>query len=438
MQHRAPLVFTALICLIAPIGFALGRWSAATPNVSLPISGQASVSELSTSEHAPSSASVPVDFSAVTIENLGQVEFDHAFELIRSAPKEALTAWTKRLEALPVSPRKTSAISLFFKTLAQIDARTAVDLALSIDRSDPHWIAIASVAVATPSSSLSEVARMYLTIGETRIPIAGELIGKWSATDPEATARFLASYTGRVANDDIAAFIGNWAARDPAAALDWLAKADASRRDAGVYASLYAGWILDDRTAALEDLASHASDKTFKRAVKTISEKLFTESPDDARAFVLTLPAGAQAVAVDQVAGHITGLYFGGDYLHLKPDEVTKWVLTLPEPLWHEHIGYLIDRWSDADARAVDAWLNGMSPGARDRLLAEHCRSSSNSNAPTAAFQSGLRISDPALRADTLNQVFNEMDVEARQELLQKLELSPEEARQLERILKRL
>lgn len=435
MQPRAPLVLIVLCVLVAPIGLVLGRWSVSTTLSSTSPSTAALLSEARDSANAGPSVTEPGDLSNVTIENLGQVEFDQAFELLRSAPKEALTAWTRRLELLPVTPRKTAAINVFFKTLAQIDTKTAVDLALSMERVDPRWMAIGAVDLAAPFQSLPEVARMYTAINETRLALVGELIAKWSMTDPEATARFLASYPGKVTNDEIAPFIGNWVALDPAAATKWLSETDASRRCPEVYSAFYEGWILKDRIAALEDLAARGGDKIFKKAIQKVGQNLFADSPDAARSFVLKLPtSAAQKAVVDQIAGAYAS---GRDYLHLKPDEVAKWLFTLPDNLWHGEMGYALEQWAGNNPSAVDAWLNQMPPLTKDRLLAEQCRGY-KWNLPTAGLKAGLQIRDHELREKTFHEIFQDMAKEVREELLQKAELSGEEAAELERILKKL
>lgn len=437
MQRRQWLTLFGFSLVIAPVAFAFGRWSGlATHSTTIaqayPKSGAAS----------PEGAHRVVDktdFSRVAIENLGQVEFDQAYELIHSAPKEALVAWAHRLEEVPVTPRKTSAIAVFFKTLAQIDAKAAADVALAMDRADPRWAAIGAISVATPAADLPEVARMYTTVHEDRIPVAGDFVSRWSASDPEATARFLSSYSGRVNSDDIASFIGNWAAVNPAAATEWLAQASPERRDFTVYAGFYAGWMLNDRNAAVTDLAQRSGDKAFEKALKVVSENLFTESPDAARAFILMLPDdGAQKVAVEQVTAHITSIWLGsGDYLHLKSEDVAKWLFTLPENLWHEQIGSVMENWTREDNAAADAWLNGMPLQTRDQLLAEHCLAF-NWNLPTAGLQAGLRISDPELRRNTLRQVFKEIAPDMIEDLLQKATLPVEEAREIRRVVKSL
>lgn len=438
MERRSWWILFAVCLLVAPITFVLGRWSqsATPPNSNAEQTHFASESRSLGKTQRTSEAT---DFARVTIENLGEVEFDQIFELLHSAPKEALLGWTKRLEALPVAPRKTAAIKVFFKTLAQIDARTAVDLALGMDRADPRWTAIGAVSVATPAANLSEVARMYSALDEKKLPIAGDFIANWSATNPEATARFISSYPGKVENRDIASFIFNWAGLDPAAATEWLVNADANRRDPVVYMGFYGGWMLSDRAAALTDLATRAADKTLQKAIEMVTENLFTDSSEAARAFILTLPSSApQEAAVSQITAHITGIYLGaGDYLHLKPDEVAKWLLTLPDSLGHKEIGSVVDRWAGEDQAAVDAWYNQMQPQMRNRLLAEQC-GAFNWNLPGPSFRAGLRISDPELRQNTFRQIFKDMVEEGKQGLLQKAELSAEEAGELRRILKHL
>ena len=438
MRPRAPLVLIGLCVLVAPIGLVLGRWSVATTPASILSPTTVPRSEAHGFASAKPSLAEPGDLSNVTIENLGQVEFDLAFELLSSAPKDALIAWAKRLETLPVTPRRTAAIGVFFKTLAQIDTKTAVDLALSMERADPRWVAIGAVGVAAPLANLTEVARMYTAINETKVPLVGELIGRWSMIDPEATAQFLAGYSGKVTNDEIARFLGNWAALDPVAAMQWLQETDASRHCPRVYADFYAGWILKERTAALEDLAAHGADKTFKKAIETVSETLFTDSPDGARSFVLMLPTiAAQKAAIEQIAGHVTGRYLGNDYLHLETEDVAKWLFSLPDNLWHEEIGYIIDRWAGYDPSAVDTWLNQVPPQTKDRLLAEQCRAF-NWNVPAAGLKAGLQIRDRELREETLRGIFEGKVKELQEELLRKAELSGEQAAELERILKKL
>ena len=428
------LVLAAACFLVAPLAFAIGRIGAPRPP-DRSIEHALRSSEVRAPETRGAAAG-PDDFANIRIENLCDVGFDQAYQLLRSAPREALTTWSRRLEALPAGARRTAAVKTFFKTLAQIDARTAVDLALALDRHDPRWAAIGSVSNAVPVAELPEVARMFTALNE-KVSV-NDLIGTWSRSDPAAAAEFLAAYPGDAENEDVASLMMNWAALDPAAAANWLAHAEPKRRVPETYASFYAGWVEHDRAAAFADLAARAGDETFLKAIETVAQNLFTESPDAARAFILALPAGAgRRAAAGQITGYFSRVYLGSDPLKLKADEVSKWLLTLPDDVWHEEIGQVISRWRRDDGAAVEAWLAQTPFAVRDRVLASYCRAF-DWDEPSTGFGAGFAISDPHLRRETFRRIFADMTEEAREALLEKIELSPAHAREITSVLERL
>jgi hypothetical protein len=415
--------------LASPIGFALGHWSGATARYQT-IAGEYPVREAG-AEHKPTGLSQTTDYSSVMIENLGQVDFDQAFRLLHSAPKEALTAWTKRLEGLPVGPRKTAGITAFFKTLAQIDASTAVDLALSLNLHDSRWTAIGAISNAIPAANLNEVARMYTALNEKKLGLS-DLVLNWSRSDPVATAEFLSTYNGDVENSDVRYLTANWAALDPTAATEWLARHPV-RREATVYAGFYSGWLEHDRAAALDDLRTRLDDQTFSKALEVVSKDLFKDSQAAARAFILTLPPAAQETGVEAIVGDVTAIYLSGAP-ELKADEVAKWLITLPENLWHQNLGEILNQWPEQEQAARDEWIDQLPPGTRDAVLANYCQAY-RSHMPTDNIRAGLRIRDPDLRRETFRNTFGDMDQEARQELLANATLLPAEVKELAKIL---
>ena len=118
-MERKNWVMLATLSLVAAISFGLGHSSGSHSDSNV---GQRSKPARS-SETAPGltatqredlpsqlhnneksyTATGTTDLAKVRIENLGQVEFDVAFDLVKSAPKEVLAGWTKRLENLPYS-----------------------------------------------------------------------------------------------------------------------------------------------------------------------------------------------------------------------------------------------------------------------------------------------------------------------------------------------
>jgi hypothetical protein len=428
MPRRGWLILIAGCVLIAPIGFALGRWTGTPPRLSV-ATDQDSIPEFGADRERGRSRETATDYSSVTIEKLGQVEFDEAFGLLHAAPKDALTAWTKRLEGLPVGPRRTAGITAFFKTLAQIDTRTAVDLALSMNVHEPRWNAIGAISNATPAANLNEVARMYIALGEKKLALT-DFVLSWSRSDPVATAEFLSNYTGDVDHDDVRQLMANWAALDPVAAKEWLVN-HPHHRDEKVYAGFYSGWLEHDRAAALNDLRSRLDDETFNKALETVSKELFKNSDEEARAFILALPQAAQKTGVYAIVGDVTAVYLSGAP-DLQADEVARWLITLPQNLWRGNLGQILDRW-DQDAR--DGWIEQLPADTRDLVLADYCEAY-GLYVPTENFRAGLRIRDPKLRQETFHKIFDNMDPEVRQSLLTNAQLLPAEAKELARILK--
>lgn len=421
------LILVAACFVVSPIGFALGHWSGATQRRQL----TAEENQVAYAATVPTSTNPTetADYSRVAIENLGQVEFDQALDLLQSAPKEALKAWTKRLELLPVGPRKTAGITAFFKALAQIDASTAVDLALSLNLEAPRWTAIGSISSAAPAASLGEVARMFVALNEKKLGLS-DLVLNWSQINPLATAEFLSNYRGDVDNRDVGLLLANWAALDPAAAREWLAN-HPNYRGEYVHAGFYSGWLEHDRLAAISDLKTHLDDPTFKKALERVSKDDFKTSPAAARTFILTLQPAAQETAVDAIIGDVTAVYLSGAP-DLRADEVAKWLITLPENLWHESLGEVLNSWREP--AAINGWTAQLPPDTRDAVLAAYCRAY-NSYLPTDNLRAGLNIRDSKLREETFRAIFSEMDPEVREELLAKAELSPAEAKELMRVL---
>lgn len=433
MPRRRLLILIAGCLLISPIGFAVGHWTGATPRHP-GATDQYSVPEAGAGRK-PIGSGATTDYSDVLIENLGQVEFDQAFDLLHSAPKEALTAWTKRLEALPVGPRRTAGITAFFKTVAQIDTKTAVDLALSLNRYEPRWTAIGSIGSAAPAANLGEVARMYTELHEKKLGL-GNFVIDWSRSDPVATAHFLSSYEGEVDNRDVAQLMANWAALDSAAASEWLASQVPGRRDEDVYAGFYSGWFEHDRAAALNALRMRANDETLSKALKAVSMALFKDSPAGAREYILTLPPSAQETAVNAMVHDVTAIYLSG-VPELQASDVAKWLLTLPENLWHEEVGEVVNRWPEQDGAGRDAWIDQLPLNTHDAVLAAYCRAG-NSYIQAQNIRMGLKIRDSNLRQETLRDVFHNMEEEAQKALWRNEQLTPTERKELSKILKRL
>lgn len=435
MERPALLFLSATAVAIALLSFAAGRQSVGTTDE---VRGRISGANSPTGELRRRSIREQeiADLSKVTIENLGQIEFEQAYRLLQAAPPDVLSDWTKRLEALPVGPRKTAAITTFFKTLAQLDAKTAVDLALTLTRRDPRATATSAINAATPASNLAEVARLLAGVKSESVPVsATDLIVNWSCVDPVSTSQFVASHPAMADEGDLALLLGTWAELDPVAAKAWLDQLDASRQDPRVYLGFYSGWFEHDRPAALNHLIANAGDEKLDKSIEGVSHFLFSESPATARAFVLDLPEGhARKAAVSKIANDVTAFYLRGRP-SFSADAVAKWLLTLPAENWQDNLGAVVSKWSGEDAAAVDHWLNDMPTPTRDKVAAEFCLAYDPDD-PQRNLAAGLSIDDPQLRESTFREIFKKVGSKKRaRALLQRANLPPEQAAALERLM---
>jgi hypothetical protein len=435
MERPALLFLSATTVAIALVGFAAGRQSVGKTDT---VGGRGPGGESPAGELRPRSTRDDeiADLSKVTIENLGQVEFEQAYDLLQAAPREVLSGWTRRLEALPVGPRKTAAITAFFKTLAQLDAKTAVDLALSLTRREPRATATSAIKAATPASSLAEVARLLSSVKpENARDSAIDLIVNWSCTDPVSTSQFVASHPEMADEVGLALLLGNWAALDPGAAKAWLDQLDASQQDPRVYRGFYGGWFEYDRPAALNHLIANAGDEKLNKAIEGVAYVLFSESPATARAFVLDLPEGpARKAAISHITVEAAGHFLRGTP-SFSADAVAKWLVTLPADNWQENLGSVVSKWSGEDPVAVEHWLNDMPTPTRDQIAAEFCLAY-DSDDPQRNFAAGLTIDDRQLRENTFREVFKKVGSKKRaRELLQRANLPREQTAALERLM---
>jgi hypothetical protein len=435
MERPALLFLSATTVAISLLGFAVGRQSVGTtdtvraPGVNSP-AGELRRRSVREEEMA--------DLSKVTIENLGQVEFEQAYRLLQAAPREVLSDWTKRLEALPAGPRKTAAITTFFKTFAQLDAKTAVDLALTLTRREPRATATSAINAATPASSLAEVARLLASVKLDKMSVPGsaiDLIAYWSCTDPVSTSQFVASHPEMSDETGLGILLGNWAALDPAAAKAWLDDLDASRKDPFVYRGFYSGWFEHDRPAALNHLIANAGDEKMNKAIEGAAYTLFSESPATARTFVLDLPEGqARKTAISKITIEAAGHFLRGSP-SFSADAVAKWLFTLPADNWEDNLGSVVSKWSGEDSAAVAHWMNDMPTPTRDQVAAEFCLAF-DSDDPQRSLAAGLKINDRQIRENTFREVFKKVGSKKRvRELLQRANLPPEQAAALERLM---
>jgi hypothetical protein len=378
------------------------------------------------------------DFSKVTIENIGEVNFDQAYELLRSATPETLTQWSERLDALPTGPQKMAAIATFYKTLAQLDTTTAVDLALKLTRREARWAAFGAVHAAAPASEMRHVARME-TSGNLKGLSLTDFVWTWSRIDPVSASELVTALPDTVDNYGRSTLLANWASMDPGAAKTWLDNLDPKQRDDYVYEGFYGGWFEANPAAAVSHLAAHATDEKFDKAVRGAAQALFQESPDAARAFIISLPTAlAKGAAGGALESQATGRFLLRDPDPLEPSSAARWLYTLPEDVRDDQIGRVVAQWSARDPDGVNAWLREMPLPTRDRIAAEFCQAF-DWRQPGRNLEAGLSISDPRLREEALRALLQQIgSKKSARKMLQEANLPPPEAAKLQELIAEL
>ena len=374
------------------------------------------------------------DFARVTIENVDQLAFEQAYDLLRSAPRPALELWAKRLEQLPASPRKSAAVAAFYKTVVQVDAATAVDLVLQTMRRDTRGDAVAAVQATVAPADYPEIGRMLSKLGVHAEGFYG-LLGDWSQCDPESASKFAESHLDQIGNGAIAGLVANWAQIDPSAAKAWLDRLDGAKMDSIVYASFYEGWLVSDRSTAVRDLIAHSPDKRLRPAISNAASALFRASEAEAYAFVASIQdRGAQRAAVRGMTSAF--LQQGGenaDTLVVAAPRLASWLLDGSTEGAGEQLGDVVSAWSSADAQGVQRWLEPMPIATRDRVLAQVCRAYGFGDAQRS-FEAGFSIQDERTREESLRAALKKTrSREGARELIATLNLSAPQIALLER-----
>lgn len=433
MERKPLLALVAATTVVGLIAFQVGRQSA--PSGDDKGSNNASVVMHSASSSHSQGETEEADLAKVTIENIGQVAFDQAYELLRGASPEALRGWVTKLESLPSGPRKTAAIKAFYKIMAQVDPKTAVDLALSLGNRPVRATAARAIQGAAPPSGFPEVARLLIALNVRGLSVI-DLVLDWSRFDPVSASKFAVSHPAEVNSNALELLLTNWAATDPAAAKVWLDNLDPNRRDPDVYEGFFNGWLENDEKAALTYLVEHAGEEKLARAVRSTALALFDGSEDAARKFVVDLPKGpAQEAAVDEIVAYATGRVIGSS-LQIPPEAVAKWLVTMPKDIWDKHIGYVLREWNGDNPGGAERWIDAMSLDVRDVLSAKLCLASFDWENPGSAIDLGFKITDQRLREETLRELLKDMNAKGRAELLaDQVRLLPRRKAELQRIV---
>ncbi len=382
------------------------------------------------------------DFDHILIRNIANVPFVELFDLIRSAPAAIRAGWIKQLEEMPAGPQQTAALMSFFKTFVQVDPHAAAEAVAGLHVKDAHSFVVDALIGAAPISAMPEMAELLIklppdvTQGPTR-DIWRDVIHDWSAVDPAATVNYLEKHP-ELRERHLSMVLSNWAELDPTAAQAWLEKQPESEHRDDAVVGFVIGWYARDKASAVEYTVAHAGDGSFGGAVNWLADKIFHESPDEARAFLFRLPDEARKGAITEIVSITTGLVLGlPEDWRRQPEEVANWVLTLPRDSWGEAMSRLLGNWARPDSDGLVNWLNQLPADTRDQVVADYC-SSTYLESREGAVPLALSIRDPVLRERSVRELMNHWLSDSREEALLTIsesELSESEKKYLIKLL---
>ncbi len=365
-------------------------------------------------------------FNRVMIRNIGMVPFVEMFDLLRAATPEKRAQWIRQLDEMPNGPQRKAALFSFYKTFVQIDPKAAAASIDSLRDTQTKAYAVESMTAAAPMSAMGEMASLLTRMPEDLFSsvrnVIGSVIYDWSTVNPPEVAKFFDAHPDLSARYNFA-LLTNWAQLDPDAAKAWFDRLPESAQTARAVSGLMDGWFKSDEGNALAFMVAHGSDERFKEVISYVSAELFLRSPDEARSFLLQLPSGA---ATGDAMSHIaktTSASTGTDSRAVAraPEEVARWMLTLPKETWSGAMVTVLQSWERQDETGLTQWLNQLPPGTHDDVVAGYCLSP-EMEPSQRALALGLTISDATRRDETLRAVFSRWSSDSPEEAVQQLQ----------------
>jgi hypothetical protein len=425
---------------VAAMAFAGGRLSQNAHQLSRTTDPRPVPSLPSQDSHLP--PGLPAD-----VRNLAAMSFSETFQALKATPPETLQAWAKNLENIKPSPAKCAAITTFFKTLIQVNPPAAKKMILEL-KEDSRWVAMFAIKDAAPPRAMKEVVEILLTYDRGEISgcsfnFLGSAFEEWSRNDPVAVKQFLEERRPEGMVGFFGVLVRNWAAYDPESARSWMmhqfevrppllkweeGESRSMEESEWGYASegMIGGWaegfFENDRAAALSYLLTH-DDEITATAIPGVAAAVFAESPEEARGFVLHLPAKRQAAALRGVAVKTDRFgYQDGDEVGRSPEFVANWMLQFPSEVWSENIEQVVREWSVLDAPGVLAWIGNLPADTQSTVVA-HYSFSLTADSAEKDFNLVMEVPNLALRQQLLERLM-QYAKDARAPVLASLEKS--------------
>jgi hypothetical protein len=402
-SRRLQIVFLALAGIVlAAFGFEAGRKSIAAGAASVPKSDAPVTFQTSPNSESPKSTLVQRGSQYITVREIATVPFSELYDVLKSAPHEQLLAWAADLEKMPHGARQRGAVLAYYKSLVQVNHHIALEAILQAQNLLMRDLAVSALTQAAPESTWGDIAQTFTRLPYPRRGTGPEdIIWNWSAVDPVAAADFIATHPVEDEDRRLYSLLYHWGQIDPLQASDWL-EANPSRQTKDSFRALVSAWADTDRPGAIHYVLANASHPEFADAINELAYDFFLTKKDQATNLILLLPPEQAKGALDYAVHMTTGAFLGlpSDYQR-PPEEVVRWMATLPVELWKDAIGGVALEWVKKDAAGATRWLDQLQADSRNVAIAGFCRAAA-SDAVEQVLTLGQTITDRKLRDGAL------------------------------------
>lgn len=407
MVARYRLLWVAALLTVALTAFFTGRY----------IEERALVAKAIGKERAPAmsvAASTPTlpTYRQLAVAEILALPFGEFYEALRSAPGEAREKWASELMAMPKGPRRTAAVSGFYKLLVQFDPVAAARAIGEIEDVEMQKLALGSAVNAASGLALPLMAELSLSL-EDRLTgkrdYLSDVVLEWVLIDAPAVAGFIDAHTeafeglargGRyLATYQV---ISAWAAVDPKATREWIDRKGKWDNSHEIREAFIEGLYENDRAAAVSYTLAHVEEPAMSAAIGAIVRDLYSDSKEEATKFIQSLPENKRHDAFKEAFRHLVlrKEEDTGDAA-ITPRAIASWMTEFPPAYWRGALSGLFT-FSGAD---MLSWIEQLPPGVREAAAAEYAAPSEKS--PSEKVLPVLQAADPILRDQLLRAMVN-------------------------------
>jgi hypothetical protein len=396
-------LFATTVCIIALIAFFIGRGVEERA-----LAAKARVETPASTSFPAAIEPVPPSHRRLAVEEILGLPFADFYEALRSAPGEAREKWASELVTMPEGPRRTAAVSGFYKLLVQFDPAAAVQAIGEIEDVRLQSVALGSAVDATPGFAMKAMAELSLslegrTVTSSKRDHLSDVLLEWMLIDAPAVAQFIDDHPEAESYDNYGArqfldmqFLSAWAALDPKAAKQWMEK-KAIWEDAGWEArqGFVEGWYENDRAAAVSYTLANFEDPAMDGAMGVVVRGLYLDSKEEAGKFIESLPEDKRADAIERAFHNlILGDEKGTGDTMLNPRAVASWIIEFPPAYWNGTLSRVF--WlSSSGAEDMLPWIEQLPPSVREAVAAKYAPPLGKST--SEAIMPVLQVADPTL-----------------------------------------